>query len=115
MTKNMGRRLPLAALLAVLSLGISPIHSSAQAAPASSRKIVNRVMPQYPSMARSLNIRGNVRVEALVEPNGTVKTVEVKGGHPLLVQAAETAIREWKFAPATHETKETIEVRFDPQ
>ena len=69
----------------------------------------------YPSLARSMNIRGNVRLEAQVAPNGTVKGVDVKGGHPILVQSAVTAVGHWKFEPAAHETKELIEIKFDPE
>jgi len=54
------------------------------------RRILNRVTPQYPEMARSMNLRGNVKAEAVVEPNGVVKSVEVRGGHPVLVRAART-------------------------
>ena len=43
------------------------------------RKIVNRLTPQYPEMARAMNLRGSVKAEALVSPNGTVKSVDVKG------------------------------------
>jgi TonB family protein len=81
----------------------------------SARKILNRVTPQYPEMARTMNLRGNVKAEAVVEPNGVVKSVEVKGGHPVLVRAAQDAIYKWKWAPAAHETREPIEVRFDPR
>ena len=80
-----------------------------------SRKVVNRVAPLYPSMARTMNLRGSVKAEAVVAPNGVVKSVEVKGGHPVLVQAAQNAIYKWKWAPAPHETREPIEVRFEPQ
>jgi TonB family protein len=80
-----------------------------------SRRILTRVMPQYPEMARTMNLRGNVKAEALVEPNGVVKSVEVRGGHPLLVKAAQDAIYKWKWAPAAHETHEPIEVKFDPR
>ena len=79
------------------------------------RRILNRVTPQYPEMARSMNLKGNVKAEAVVEPNGVVKSVEVKGGHPVLVRAAQDAIYKWKWAPAARETREPIEVRFDPQ
>ncbi len=78
------------------------------------RKIVNRVAPLYPEMLKSMNVRGTVKAEALVAPNGTVKLVNVKGGHPVLGQAAQRAIYMWKWAPASHETRELIEVRFDP-
>lgn len=62
-----------------------------------------------------MNIRGLVKVEVLVSPNGTVKSVLVKGGHPMLAQSAVTAVGHWKFEPAAHETKEQIEIKFDPQ
>ena len=78
------------------------------------RKVLNRVMPNYPSIARSKGIGGNVRVEVLVAANGTVKSLEVKGGHPMLAQAAADAVRRWKWVPATRETKEPVIVRFDP-
>jgi TonB family protein len=80
-----------------------------------SRRIVNRVTPQYPAMARTMSLRGSVRAEAIVQPNGIVKAVEVKGGHPLLVRAAQDAIYKWKWAPASHETREPIEVTFNPE
>jgi TonB family protein len=79
------------------------------------RKIVSRVMPRYPEMARTLNLRGSVKAEAVVKPNGQVKSVDVRGGHPILVRAAENAIYRWRWEPAAHESREPIEVRFDPQ
>jgi TonB family protein len=62
-----------------------------------------------------MNIHGVVKVEVQVLPNGNVKNVDVKGGHPLLTQSAVTAVGHWKFEPAAHETKELIELKFDPQ
>lgn len=78
----------------------------------STRKIITQVAPQYPSLARSLNIQGNVKADVLVAPNGAVKSVEIKGGHPLLVQSAQNALQEWKWEPAPHATHETVEVKF---
>jgi TonB-like protein len=66
-----------------------PSQSPAQQSSETVRKVVSQVAPQYPSLARSMNIRGSVRVEVSVAPNGTVKTLEVRGGHPVLVEAAE--------------------------
>jgi TonB family protein len=80
----------------------------------SRRKVVNRVPPQYPSLAHSMKLQGSVRVEAVVEPDGSAKTVEIKGGHPLLAQAAHDAVQKWKWAPAPKETRELIEVKFNP-
>jgi TonB family protein len=111
----MRRYFPVAVLLTALMVSSFPILSSGQEASPGARKVVTRVTPQYPGMARSMNIRGSVKLEAVVTPNGAVKSVEIKGGHPLLVQAAESAIREWKFEPAAHETHETIEIKFNPE
>src|ERR1700740_328937 len=86
----------------------APRHGRAQESSENVRKIVTRVAPQYPSLARSMNIKGTVRAVALVSPNGTVKSVEVKGGHPVLAEAAQNALRQWKFEPAPHETYEII-------
>jgi TonB family protein len=110
----MWRRIPVALLLYAIFVSVLPVLSSAQQGP-SARKVLTRVNPQYPSMARNMNLRGVVRIEAVVAPNGTVKTAEVKGGHPLLGQAAQNAVREWKFEPAPHETREVIEVKFSPE
>jgi TonB family protein len=83
-----------------------------QSSPESTRKILSRVAPQYPSLARSMSLEGSVKADVLVLPNGSVKSVEIKGGHPLLGQAAQSALREWKWEPASHETHEQIELRF---
>ena len=62
-----------------------------------------------------MNIRGTVKLTVQVMPNGTVKKIEVVGGHPLLTQSAVTAVGHWKFEAAPHESKEPIEIKFDPQ
>jgi TonB family protein len=95
-------------------LMLAPTSAPAQDASASSRKVVERIVPQYPSVARRMNIQGVVRLDVLVAPNGTVKSVEVRGGHPLLAQAAQNALLQWKWEPAPRETHETIELRFNP-
>jgi TonB family protein len=103
------------ALLVLSSALVLAPSARAQQETTGERKVVNRVTPQYPEIARSMNLRGNVKAEAVVEPNGIVKSVEVKGGHPVLVRAAQNAIYKWRWAPASHETREAIEFRFDPE
>src|ERR1700720_4612991 len=78
------------------------------------RKIVSRVNPVYPSVARTMRLQGIVRVEAVIAADGSVKTMEVKGGHPVLVEAAHAAIMEWKWVPAAKESHELIEIKFNP-
>jgi outer membrane biosynthesis protein TonB len=54
-----------------------------------------------------------VRLEVQVAADGKVKTVKALGGHPLLVSAAEDAIRRWKFEPGS-ESKELRTFNFKP-
>jgi protein TonB len=99
-------------LALILMFPVNP--APAQVSFEGSRKVVTRVVPQYPNLARSMHIQGSVRTDVLVAPNGKVKSVEVKGGHPLLGQAAQDAVRQWMWEPAAHETHESIELRFNP-
>src|SRR3989442_14288520 len=86
------------ALLVLLwAAALIPAHSFAQQEeqPVGKRKVVNRIVPSYPQLARTMNLKGTVRIEAVGAPNGPVKLVAEKGGHPVLVQAAENLIKKW--------------------
>src|ERR1700683_804705 len=97
-----------------LTLGSARFLHSQESAE-SHRKVISRVAPEYPGTARMLNLRGSVKLDALVEPNGTVKTAEVKGGHPLLAQAALNAVYKWRWEPAAKDSHELVVVQFNPQ
>ena len=71
--------------------------------------------PAYPTLARSMALEGIVKLDALVAPDGTVKTVQIKAGHPILVQAAANAVRRWRWEPAAHDSHEVVEVKFSPE
>ena len=77
------------------------------------RKVVHRVSPAYPDLARRMNITGSVKLEVTVAANGSPKNPKVVGGHPLLVQSAIDAINEWRWVPG-QETKELVEFKFSP-
>ena len=94
---------------------VCPQKSFSQDDAEAKRKVTNRVMPDYPDMARRMSLRGVVKVDAVVGSNGVVKSVEIKGGHPVLAQAAVNAVRKWKWEPAGHDTREPVEVKFEPQ
>jgi len=59
-------------------------------------------------------LEGIVKVEAVVAADGSVKDVAVKGGHPVLGQAAMNAVRHWKWEAASHESREIVELKFSP-
>jgi protein TonB len=72
-------------------------------------KLTNKVTPMYPPLARQTRISGTVRLHAIIAKNGTVEQLEVISGHPLLVQAALDAVRQWKYQ-ATTLNGENVEV-----
>lgn len=103
------------AVLFILTIVVFPNRSSAQDSSEGARKVVLKTPAVYPTLAQTMNIHGVVKLEAHVAPNGAVKSIDVKGGHPILTQAAVTAVGHWKFEPAAHETKELIDVKFETQ
>lgn len=60
-----------------------------------------------------MNLAGTVKVIAVVAPDGKVTKVEAVGGSPLLVQAAQSAISQWKYVSGS-ESREPIELHFTP-
>src|ERR1051325_10044858 len=101
-------------LLFAATILICPQQSLSQDDGEAKRKVTSRVMPDYPDMARRMSLRGVVKVDAVVGSNGIVKTVEIRGGHPVLAQAAVAAVRKWKWEPTSHDTREPVEVKFEP-
>jgi protein TonB len=79
------------------------------------RKVLERVAPAYPDLARRANLTGLVKIEVTVRPNGTVKEARIAGGNPVLCSAAVDAVRKWKFEPAANETTEIVQLRFQPR
>ena len=78
------------------------------------RKVIRKVDPRYPEVARRMNLSGPVKVIAVVAQDGNVKKVEPVGGSPILVEAAQSAISQWKFTPGT-ESREPIVLHFSPE
>jgi TonB family protein len=62
-------------------------------------KITNKVGPVYPPLARQTRISGTVRLHVIIGKEGSVLQLEVLSGHPLLVQSALDAVRQWKYQP----------------
>ena len=61
--------------------------------------LIHRVQPEYPAAARAARISGRVELRALIGTDGSVRHIEVVSGHPLLVQAAVAAVRQWRYRP----------------
>lgn len=76
------------------------------------RKVKTRVSPTYPELARRMSVAGKVKIEVVITPDGHVRSTRVVGGHPLLVQACQDAVKEWKFGAAAEETTQVVEFEF---
>jgi len=64
-------------------------------------KIISRIQPEYPEIARKARIEGIVILEAVIEKDGNVGEIQIlKSLSPLLDQAAIRAVKQWKFEPA---------------
>ncbi len=78
----------------------------------SKRKIKTKTAPVYPDLAKKMNVSGKVKIEVVIAPDGHVKSTRVVGGHPLLVQACQNSVMEWKFLPGPEDTMQIIEFDF---
>jgi len=62
-------------------------------------KLLRKVIPVYPQLARSARISGVVRLIGIIAKDGTIQNLQVVSGHPLLTQAAVEAVRQWVYKP----------------
>ncbi len=62
-------------------------------------KLLQKVEPKYPELAIATGVGGRVILEAEVDTAGKVTTVRVLRGHPLLDEAAITAVKQWRYQP----------------
>jgi TonB family protein len=75
--------------------------------------VVDRVLPRYPATARASGVEGTVVVRAIVRRNGRVGNVQIVKDLPFgLGEAAASAVRRWRFRPATYQG-EPIDVYYN--
>jgi len=61
--------------------------------------LILRVQPAYPLFARQVRVQGLVVLRAVISREGTIENLQVLSGHPMLVQAAVDAVRQWRYRP----------------
>jgi periplasmic protein TonB len=62
-------------------------------------KLIRKVMPIYPTLARSVRVSGVVHLIGTIGKDGTIHDLRLVDGHPLLTQAAMDAVAQWVYAP----------------
>jgi protein TonB len=62
-------------------------------------KLVQRIEPAYPAIARAAHVSGIVHLHAIVGKDGSVRELEAVDGNILLAQAAKAAVQRWRYQP----------------
>ncbi len=105
--KFAGRKLVQAAALAITLVMALPAMAT------DARAVKTRVPPVYPEIAKRMRISGSVKLEAAVDSQGKVTDVKEVSGNHTLAEAAKEALMKWKFASASSDSNETVEINFD--
>lgn len=115
---------PLVATAGALPQFAMPAATPAQPRPPSTGvvpgRLVRRVNPVYPELARRTRIAGMVQLTAIVRPDGKVGAVQVVSGNALLVRAAVDAVRQWRYEPfrlngSPVQAEVTVRLDFNPE
>jgi periplasmic protein TonB len=61
--------------------------------------LIQKVMPMYPTLARSQHVEGEVVLATLIGKDGSVVDVRPVSGSQYLTGAAADAVRQWRFKP----------------
>lgn len=61
--------------------------------------LIHRVEPTYPPLARAARVQGEVILSAVISTDGEIQNLQLVSGHPMLVPAAITAVRQWRYKP----------------
>jgi protein TonB len=62
-------------------------------------KLLRKVQPRYPELAKASRVTAMVILEAEVDTRGYVRTVKVLRGHPLFDQPSIDAVKQWRYQP----------------
>lgn len=61
--------------------------------------LIKKITPVYPPLAKSARIQGTVRFTAIIGKDGTIQNLQLVSGHPMLVQSATEAVKQWVYRP----------------
>lgn len=79
--------------------------------------LINKVVPEYPVIAREARIEGTVILQATISKAGTIENLRVVSGPMMLQRAAIAAVSQWRYRPyllsgEPVEVETTVDVRF---
>jgi protein TonB len=96
---------------------VAPPARIKQGGEVTAASIITQTRPAYPALARQARIQGTVVLHAIIDKDGKVAQMEIISGHPLLVQSALDAVKQWRYKPTQLngdpvEVDTTIQVTF---
>lgn len=62
-------------------------------------KLIHRVQPDYPQVARGEHLQGTVRLRALIAKDGSLARLYVIKGYCSLADSSLRAVSQWRYAP----------------
>src|ERR1700693_2781426 len=76
------------------------------------RKVTHREEPDYPELAKKMNLHGTVKLKVWISPDGSVRRLEYVGGHPVLGGSALKAGTGWQHEAAWKESTAIVVLKF---
>ena len=100
-------RTPLLAIVLVVGAAVAAGHAQSNARTVAEDvqppRVIKRIEPTYPSIARAARVQGRVEIDASIAVTGKVlDATVVTSPSPLLADAALAAVRQWEYEPARY-------------
>ena len=61
--------------------------------------LIHQVKPAYPPIAIAAHVQGEVILQAVIGKDGRIQNSHVISGHPMLINAAVSAVQQWRYRP----------------
>jgi periplasmic protein TonB len=61
--------------------------------------LIHRVEPAYPKLAIQIHREGRVQLHAIISTDGSIQSLEVISGDPLLIRSSLDAVSQWRYRP----------------
>lgn len=76
-----------------------PVERIVKGGDVQAAKLIFAPTPEYPAIAKIAHVQGTVRMEAIISGDGSIQSLRVLGGNPLLVPAARDTVVRWRYQP----------------
>ena len=85
--------------VALVSVNLLSAQTTVVLSDDANHHLIKRVPAVYPQMAQIAHIAGQVTLRFTISATGEVADVQPVSGHPLLIQAAQAALKQWRYTP----------------